>query len=98
MQRVKIAPNMDSYYYMIRHYAHSNNLEMCMQSFADMTSRGITFNLKTIQTIIDLAARLEHARLALEVAYAFESTSPRSLQASDWMNILSASTATHFVS
>lgn len=97
MQRVGIAPDMDTYYYIMRHYANSHNLEMCMHAFADMTHRGIPLNLKTVQIVIDLAASLGHPRLALEIAYVFESTVPRSLQASDWMNILSASTAVHFV-
>jgi uncharacterized protein (DUF4213/DUF364 family) len=97
MERHGVAPNMQTYHHIILRYVEAHNLEMCLQCFAEMNARGLSSSLKSAQAVIELASSLGHPRLALDIAYAFESASVRKLEAQDWMQILDASAACHFV-
>jgi pentatricopeptide repeat protein len=97
MERHGVVPNTHTYYHIILRYVEAHNLEMCLQCFAEMNARGVSPSLRTAQVVIELAASLGHPRLALDIAYAFEATSIRKLEHKDWMRILDASTACHFV-
>lgn len=97
MERYGVVPNTHTYYHIILRHAEARNLEMCLQCFAEMNARDVSPSLRTAQVVIELAASLGHPRLALDIAYAFEVASVRKLESQDWMHILDASTACHFV-
>lgn len=97
MERLGIAPNTQTYLHLILRYVEAQNIEMCLQCFAEMNARGVSPSLKIAQVVIELATFLGHPRLALDFAYAFEATSVRKLEAQDWMQILDASAACYFV-
>lgn len=97
MERHGVTPNMHTYHHIILRYVEGHNLEMCLQCFVEMKARGVSPSLKTAQVVIELATTLGQPRLALDIAYAFEATSVRKLESEDWMRILDASTACHFV-
>ena len=98
MNKAGLHANTHTYHHIILRYVDSQNLEMCLQCFAEMSEYNVSPSLKSAQAVIELATGLGHARLALDLAYAFEASSVRKLEAQDWVRILAASTDCHFVS
>jgi pentatricopeptide repeat protein len=97
MGKAGLRANTHTHNHIILRHAEAQNLEMCLQCFAEMSEYNVSPSLKSAQGVIKLASGLGHARLALDLAYAFEASSVRKLEAQDWVHILAASTSCHFV-
>jgi pentatricopeptide repeat protein len=98
MEEAGIPRNTQTYTLMINRYVESQNLEMAMQLLFEMVERKLVPELKTAQSVILLAAQLNAARLALDLARAFEAASVRKLNQEVWLNCLTASAQEMYVS
>jgi len=72
MRELNIPPNAQTFALILEKPLLGQNLEMAIQYFSEMSARGIVPELQTAQAVVILAAKLGHARLALEIASAFE--------------------------
>ncbi|KAF8514214.1 hypothetical protein BU17DRAFT_52737 [Hysterangium stoloniferum] len=98
MQHDGLQPDSNTFQALLLCYGEKRNLEMCLRCYGEMIALSVPPTLATVRVIINLACLLEHAKLALDVADMYEVSALRKLEGSDWMSILSASTAAYFVS
>lgn len=87
-----------TYTLIISRYLSNENLELALQFLFDMNARGLVPELKAVQGVILLAARLGYPRLALDLATSFEEDSSRRLGPEVWMNCLMSSAQDLYVS
>jgi hypothetical protein len=85
-----LAPNEHTYELVIKRHCDGYNLEHALQTLVDLEERGMQATLGTYQAIIALACNRGHPRLALDLAEAFEASSFRRLENTDWIPILIA--------
>ncbi|KAI8972256.1 hypothetical protein BD414DRAFT_426061 [Trametes punicea] len=88
MEEWSIQPNEFTYEIIITRLAEIGRLEQCLQYLAKLPRAGLSPTLKTASAIITTAANMGHARLALELAQAFEDSSVRRLDGDVWVDIL----------
>ncbi|KAI0339814.1 hypothetical protein BDW22DRAFT_1335411 [Trametopsis cervina] len=80
-----------TYELVIQRFIRQENLELSLQWLAEMSSYDIPPTLNTIQSVVQLACKRSHAKLAIDIAVNFESTTPRILDAETWYYCLMAS-------
>ncbi|KIJ49470.1 hypothetical protein M422DRAFT_161368 [Sphaerobolus stellatus SS14] len=99
MERNGLQPDGHTFRHIIAIYHMAENLEMCLQTYAELKAYGFTAQLETVRYVVDLAADLGNARLAFELAetYEVDNTSWRKLEAQDWLSVLSVSAASYYV-
>ncbi|CCM05072.1 uncharacterized protein FIBRA_07278 [Fibroporia radiculosa] len=88
MRQYGIEPNEQTYEYIIVRYAQADHIELALQCLAEMGQRRVSPTLKSASSIISTASRLGYARLALDLAEAFESASVRPLEGEVWTECL----------
>lgn len=98
MEADGIIPDAQTYHHMIAFYHASDNMEMCLQLFGELNALGLAPQLATIRFLLGLAVQQRQARLALDIAQVFESSSWRRLESEDWIDILTVSAFCYFVS
>jgi hypothetical protein len=98
MRELNIPPNAQTFALILEKPLLGENLEMAIQYFSEMSARGIVPELQTAQAVIILAAKLGHAKLALEIASTFEDQSVRRLDNEVWLNCLISSAEALYVS
>jgi pentatricopeptide repeat protein len=91
MTEMGIAPNPQTYTFIINRYLVQENLEMALQLLREMTTLGLAPELGTAKGVIILATNARYPRLALDLARSFEDSSVRKLDAEVWINCLIAS-------
>lgn len=74
------------------------NLEVALRYYHTIGTSGLIAELRTIQAIVELCADQGHARLAIELASAYEQNSARRIESGVWMACLSASAMDLWVS
>ncbi|KAI5116756.1 hypothetical protein M0805_008369 [Coniferiporia weirii] len=90
MDRHNIRPNSKTYDLTISYYLEGGNLEMALYRLAEMNDLGFSPSLQIAQLLIDAAAETGHARLALDLAEAYEQTTIRRLDNTTWVKLLVA--------
>ncbi|KAH9935671.1 uncharacterized protein B0H18DRAFT_976775 [Fomitopsis serialis] len=88
MQDRGIKPNEATYEILILRYLSAQQLELALQSLAQMNAAGLSPTLRTAQAVIKTAAALSLPRLALDLADSFEESSIRRLEADVWVDCL----------
>ncbi|KAH7910584.1 hypothetical protein BJ138DRAFT_1173062 [Hygrophoropsis aurantiaca] len=91
MQEADLSPDERTFGLIIKRFTTSGNLEPAIQYMHDMGSQGLSPTLATMEDIIILATQQGFARLALDLADNFETSSFRRLNSETWMNCLLAS-------
>ncbi|KAI0085155.1 hypothetical protein BDY19DRAFT_897240 [Irpex rosettiformis] len=90
MDEHNVAKNETTYEFVICRLIQQENLELGLQWLAEMSKEDLSPTMKTIQSLVQLAADKGHARLAIELAVNFEQSTPRILEASAWYHCLIA--------
>jgi hypothetical protein len=98
MQELNMPPNAQTFSLILERPLLGENIEMAIQYMGKMNAHDIRPELQTAQDIIILAAKLGHARLALEMANKFEAESVRRLDNSVWVNCLISAAENLYVS
>ncbi|EJD02798.1 uncharacterized protein FOMMEDRAFT_86064 [Fomitiporia mediterranea MF3/22] len=88
MNKHSVNPNTRTYDFLINYYLDSDNLEMALLKLAEMNDLGFSPSLKVAKNLSHTAGQYGHARLALELADAYEETTIRRLDSEAWVNIL----------
>ncbi|OBZ70611.1 hypothetical protein A0H81_09090 [Grifola frondosa] len=91
MAEYGIQPNEATYEHLILRYTSMNRIEQALQMLSEMSSLHLSPTLKTAQAVITTASQLGFARLALDLAEAFEQTSVRRLDGDVWAELLISS-------
>ena len=97
MEEHKISRNEITYEYVIGHLIEQENLELALQWLAEMGKEDLPPTLKTIQSLIRLAADKGDTRLAIDLAVNFERSTPRILDAVTWYRCLTAAADSLYV-
>jgi hypothetical protein len=90
MRSQGIKPNLVSFDILIQRLTIDNNLEFSLVLLTDMEAHQISLSAESAERVISLAARLGHARLALDLATSYESEAVRPLPSQAWVNCLSS--------
>lgn len=98
MEEWSILPNEITYEIIITRFAQNGRLELAVQYLAQLAPAGLSPTLTTASAIIKSAAKLGFARLALDLAEAFEATSVRRLEGDVWVDILGSCAEQLYVS
>jgi pentatricopeptide repeat protein len=98
MSEYQVAPTATTFNHIVQRYVTDENLEVALQYFYAMKSRGITPDLRSAQAVVILAAQQGYPRLAIDLARWFEEISVRRLDHAAWMNVLIASANSLYVS
>ncbi|KAJ3827970.1 hypothetical protein F5880DRAFT_1533489 [Lentinula raphanica] len=93
MEEMGVEPNAATYGLIINYCVGSKNIENALRYLNIMKSKGIEPELRTLQTIVEIAAESGHARLALDIVNSFESDSVRRLESDVWINCLTAASS-----
>ncbi|KAI0630233.1 hypothetical protein C8Q77DRAFT_1063928 [Trametes polyzona] len=88
MEHWGIQPNEITYEIIITSLSQAGRLELALQYLAKLAPAGLSPTLVTASAIIKCAANIGFARLALDLAIAFEETSVRRLEADVWSELL----------
>jgi len=88
MEEHQIPMNEITYEHVINRLVAQGNLELALQWLAEMGDQELSPTLRTVQSLIQLAAQMSHARLAIDLAINFENSSPRLLDAETWYQCL----------
>ncbi|TIA93179.1 hypothetical protein E3P99_00312 [Wallemia hederae] len=80
---------------LILYNTHRKSLEGCLSVLHD--NQSIQPSIQSITNIINLAANLASPRLAFDLAYEYESSSPRSMSIDTWLNILRSAAHHHYM-
>ncbi|KZT21359.1 hypothetical protein NEOLEDRAFT_1150690 [Neolentinus lepideus HHB14362 ss-1] len=91
MKENGVAPNAETYEILIERYIAGNNLERCMEIYAQAESGQAPLNVTTVEKLIVLAAESGYPRLACQMAEHFEARSVRSLNVTTWVKCLISS-------
>lgn len=98
MNELGVSPNSTTYTLIIQRYVADQNLELAVQYLYAMKARHLLPDLKAIQAVIILAAKLGYTRLALDLAVWFESQSARRIEHTTWMKCLISAAEALYVS
>lgn len=98
MQEFGVEPDVKIFDLVITRLVESNNLELALQFLALMSDRGLTPLVSSAERVVRTACRLQHPRLAMDLAQSFEASSVRRLGGDVWMDCLIASAETLYVS
>src|SRR4051794_38801195 len=91
MSEWKIEPSAATFALVIESTRQTGNLELTLQIYTEMQSRGYVPDLDTAQGVIILAASKGYPRLALDLATKFEESSVRRLDGEAWVHCLTSS-------
>ncbi|KAI0786721.1 hypothetical protein C8Q75DRAFT_771034 [Abortiporus biennis] len=91
MSQYDISPNATTFEFIMERVLKGNNLEFGLQLLSEMNSHDLSPTLAIAQGIVLKACELGHPRLALDLAYAYETHSKRDLDHSVWMACLISS-------
>jgi pentatricopeptide repeat protein len=97
MSESRIEPSAATFALIIERTRRLSNLELTLQIYAEMQTRGFPPDLDTARGVIMMAASKGHPRLALDLAAQFEESSVRRLDAEVWMNCLASSAESLYV-
>ncbi|KZO98939.1 hypothetical protein CALVIDRAFT_544698 [Calocera viscosa TUFC12733] len=97
MDAAGVERNAITYQHLIISHIENQNLEMSLQLIDEMSSQGIQPTLHSVEQVVDLATRFNFARLAVDLAVAFEEESIRRLPPVSWMKMLACCAALHYV-
>lgn len=98
MKAKGITATANTYEHIIAHHANFENLPMCLQTLSEVDKSNIVPTIRTADLVIQTACRMSLPKLAMDVANAFESVSPRRLEGYTWAAILESSCEVLFVS
>lgn len=90
MQELGVAPNAVTYDHLIRIFTNDNNLEVALRYLQIMKSQKITPSLRTIQSVILLAAKQGYPRLAIDIAVSLEEETIHRVESEIWMSCMAA--------
>lgn len=91
-------PDAVAYEIVITQLCKAENLELALQKLAEMSQLQMHPTIRITQNIVKSACRIGLCRLAVDVAEAFEDSSPRRLDGTTWMKCLMASADALYVS
>ena len=89
---------LNTYNLMIKYYTEGRNIEAALRWLNEMGDHGYVPTVKVMQSLIKRVARRGHARLALDLAEAYEHTSGREVDSETWSAVLASCAETLFVS
>ncbi|EPQ56972.1 hypothetical protein GLOTRDRAFT_127356 [Gloeophyllum trabeum ATCC 11539] len=92
-----LAPDTETYGILIDRYLTANNIEMCLELYAQAEAQGVPLNVAIEEKLIRVAADLGFPRLACQLAEQFEARSVRSLDIVTWMKCLTSSSGQLYV-
>ncbi|TFK53684.1 hypothetical protein OE88DRAFT_1711564 [Heliocybe sulcata] len=91
MTEDRVPPNAETYELLMERYIASDNLERCMEIYAQAESGQAPLNIASVEKLIGLAAETYYPRLACQMAEYFEARAVRSLNVSTWVKCLISS-------
>ena len=97
MHQCGIEPTAPVYTAIINCLESEGNMESSLGQLIEMKVRGIVPELPAAQAVISMVAQHGLARLAIELANWFESSSNRRLESYMWMECLNASATSFYV-
>lgn len=98
MEAYGIAPNEVTYEIIISRLANADRIEFALQYLSKLPPLGLSPTLNTATAIIQSAASIGFARLALDLAVSFEETSVRRLDGDVWVDLLASCAESSYVS
>ncbi|KAH9942453.1 uncharacterized protein BXZ73DRAFT_40871 [Epithele typhae] len=90
MKEWSLSPNEYTYEILIEGAIASGSLESALQILAELGPAGFSPTIQSASLVITCAAQQNHARLALDLADNYETNAVRRLDASVWVDVLTA--------
>lgn len=91
MEERNIVPNSTTYNLIISYFLEGENLPVALRRLAEMSDNGLLPSMQVAQRLTETAAELGHARLAIDLADAYEESAVRRLDNQTWVKLLVAS-------
>ena len=90
MKKLNITPDERSFDTMIKFFVNGDNVELALCKISELPQNGLESNVRGVQMLIEALIQRFEARLALDVASAYEETAVRRLDNEIWVKLLGA--------
>ena len=90
MKKRGVEPNAGIYNTIINYFLEGENLPVALRKLAEMSDKGFLPSMHVAQKLAETAAESGYARLALDLADAYEDSAARRLDTQYWVKLLVA--------
>ena len=97
MEGRQIEPNATTYNLVISYFLEGENLPIALRKLAEMSDGGHLPSMQVAQRLAETAAERGYARLAIDLADAYEESAVRRLDNQTWVKLLVSSAESLYV-